>query len=57
MIADLCIKLKDFDWKNNQANLQHICNLNRLNFLNTAQLAKKEFIQYENALNNLPVLP
>jgi hypothetical protein len=56
MIADLCVKLKDFDWKNNQTKLQNICNLNRLNFLNISKLAEQEFGQYENALKNLPVL-
>ena len=57
MIADLCVKLKEFDWKNNQTKLQNICNLNRLNFLNLSQLAEQEFIQFENAVKNLPVMP
>jgi len=56
MIADLCVKLKDFDWENNQTKLQNICNLNRLNFLNISKLAEQEFVQYENALKILPIL-
>lgn len=56
MIADLCVKLQDFDWNANRKKIQRICNFNRLNFLNLSQLAEQEFLHYQNTLKNLSVI-
>ena len=53
MVADLCIKLRDFDWAGHQNQLQSICVKNQLNTHNLSHIAQQEFQDFEATIQAL----
>lgn len=52
-VMDLCNQLEHFDWHGNKDHLQTIAYKNRNNFFNLNQVANKEFLSFETAVENL----
>lgn len=53
MIAELCIRLKDFDWAGRRDQLQTICVKNQLRIHNLGAVAQREFVEFEAAIRAL----
>lgn len=53
MVAELCIRLKDFDWEGHQDQLQAICTKNQLRIHNLGAVAQQEFQDFEATIQAL----
>ena len=53
MIAELCIRLKDFDWAGRRDQLQAICVKNQLRIHNLGAVAQREFAEFEATIRAL----
>ena len=53
MVAQLCIRLKDFDWASARDQLQAICTKNQLRIHNLSAVAQREFQGFESTIQAL----
>ena len=54
-VAELCVKLGDFDWLANQDQLQEICQYNQKHINNLTWLATQEFHSFETTIESIAV--
>jgi len=53
MVAELCIKLKDFDWVGNRDQLRAICMKNQMHIHNLSAVTQQEFTDFEATIQAL----
>jgi len=53
MVANLCIKLKEFDWAGNRDQLRAICMKNQMHIHNLSAVAQQEFQNFEATIQAL----
>lgn len=53
LVAELCIRLKDFDWVGNRDQLRTICMKNQMHIHNLSAVAQREFTDFEATIQAL----
>ena len=53
MVAELCVRLKDFDWAGNRDQLRAICMKNQMHIHNLSAVAQQEFTDFEATIQAL----